>query len=96
MVELDRLISDNQIVHEHFNNMLYGYYNDSVKYHLKKYIEENRRYFRKQDLVDQFDENISYKLGEIGVEKEIPEKNLGHLLNNELEDIQVIDYDLWQ
>ena len=69
---------------------------NSVKYHLKKYIEENRHYFRKQDLVDQFDENISYKLGEIGVEKKIPEKNLGHLLHNELEDIQVIDYDLWQ
>lgn len=95
MVELDRLISDNQIVHEQFNNMLYGYYNDSVKCHIKKYIEENRRYFRKQDLVDQFDENISYKLGELGVDKKIPEKNLEHLLHNELEDIQVIDYDLW-
>ena len=96
MVELDRLISDNQIVNEQFNNMIYGYYNDSVKCHLKEYIEENRRYFRKQDLVDQFDENISYKLGEIGVERELPEKNLKHLLNNELEEIQVIDYDLWQ
>ena len=46
--------------------------------------------------MDQFDENISYKLGEIGVEKKLPENNLRHLLNNELEEIQVIDYDLWQ
>lgn len=95
MVELDRLISDNQIVYEYLNNMLYGYHNNSVKYYLKKYIKDNWQYFRNQDLVDQYDENISYKLGELGLDEKILQKNLGYLLNNELENIRVIDYDLW-
>lgn len=75
--------------------MLYGFYNNSVKCYLKKYIEDNCQYFRNQDLIEQYDENISYKLGELGLDEEILQKNLGYLLNNELENIRVIDYDLW-
>jgi len=44
MVELGRLISDNQIVHEHFNNILYDYYNDSVKSHLKEKLAWKRSF----------------------------------------------------
>ncbi len=95
MVELDHLISDNQIVFEYLNNMVYGYYNNSVKCYLKKFIEDNLKYFRNQDLIEQYDENISYKLGELGLDRGILRKNLECLFHNELDNIHVIDYDLW-
>lgn len=95
IVELDRLISDNQIVHEHFYNMLYGYYNNSVKSNLIEYISDNQKYFRRQDLVEYYDESISYKLGELNLNQKILQENLSYLINGKLKNINVIDYDLW-
>jgi len=65
VLEIDRLASDNQIIHEHYYNVLYGYYQRGVKKYLKKFVRENLEYFKTPKDLIYLETGINYKVGEI-------------------------------
>lgn len=96
VLEPDRLCSKNQIIHEAYYNIIYGYYNDYTKEYLSKFIEENKCYFKKSDELVPSNWDFSYKLGTINTDKKLVVHNLRNLLENKISNINIIDYYLWK
>lgn len=91
VLEIDRLASNNQIVHEHYYNVLYGYYNKGVKKYLRNFINGNLRYLKTPSELIYTEPGLSYKIGEIIVNSSLILKNLNAFLTKRFEDIVLID-----
>ncbi|MEG0332521.1 MAG: hypothetical protein RR637_09030 [Clostridium sp.] len=95
VVEVDRLYSKNQIIHEHYYNMLYGYYNQNVECNISKFIEESRKYIEKTKKSMLESKIIQYKIGEINVDRKCVEYNIEKLNQELYDDIIICDYSMW-
>ncbi len=94
IIEIDRFASDNQIVHEHYYNWIYGYYNEYVVNYLKTFVENNKTYAKKANELFYNNQELCYKLGEINAEPELVLNNV-QALNENINDIKIVDYYLW-
>lgn len=95
VIELDRAASDNQIVHEFYYNILYGYYHENISEHLQKFLNENKTKFKTPKDMFYDCNNLNYKIGEINLKKEDIIYNLQKIKDKKIEEIKVIDFNLW-
>ncbi len=90
ILEIDRFVSNNQIIHEHYYNVLYGYYNvESISY-LKHFITKNIAY-SKSSLDMYYGSKFIYKFGELSINCDTILDNINYFENNEINKINIID-----
>lgn len=96
VIEADRICSNNQIVHESYYNMLYGYYNEHTVKHILQFIKDNMAYFKQPTELVPSKYILSYKIGTLNTPKETVVHNLRNIIENKISNINIIDYNLWQ
>lgn len=100
IIELDRWASDNQLIHEHYYNIVYGLDSPYARKEIQKYVNrlDIQSYLktREEMFYNQKDiPNLSYKLGEINIPSALLSKNLSSFLNHKYSDLKIIDLYLW-
>lgn len=97
-VEVDRWCSDLQMIHEHYYNVLYGYYNADA-------LRELRRLTRRADIVGHIkspvemiwpERHLNYKVGDLNSSYTRCRSNLNSLLDQKYSEIRIVDLDMWQ
>ncbi|UTR16385.1 hypothetical protein MM221_07515 [Salipaludibacillus sp. LMS25] len=95
ILEIDRFSSDNQIVHEYYYNILYGYYNDFAIDILNEFIINNKKYIKSPEQIFYNYTNLGYKIGELNADPGIVLKNVSNFETMEIRNIDIIDLQLW-
>lgn len=97
IVEVDRWASDIQMVHEHYYNILYGYYNVYAIDQLRKLSNDKGILQHVKSAADLLhnNQNLMYKIGEINVPAGLYEHNLQAILSKNFNDILIVDLNFW-
>ena len=82
VVELYRPASNNQIIHEHYYNVLYGYVTKNAKEYVDKYFNKNQEYFKSTR--DMYYKSQWFKIGDVNSSAEniVKRRNFVCSINN--------------
>ncbi|MDD3183319.1 MAG: hypothetical protein PHD48_11035 [Alphaproteobacteria bacterium] len=97
VIEVDRWTSDIQMVHEHYYNMVYGYFGEEAIAELKRFTLEAfiKQHIKKPEQLWMDDSSLVYKFGEINVSHRMWMENVKAGLAGTPDKIEIIDSALW-
>jgi hypothetical protein len=97
VVECDRWTSDIQMVHEHYYNLLYGYYNEQAVGEIRKFVTrpDISRYVKRVHDLLPFEPWLALKLGEIGMSESLYRTNLRAVLGGRQQEMKIVDFEYW-
>ncbi len=76
IVEIDRFASNIQVIHEHYYNIIYGYYSiEAIKY-ISNFLITHMEYIKKNEELFYSLPYLSYKIGEMNIDFTIILNNL--------------------
>lgn len=97
VIEPDRWASDNQIIHEHYYNILYGYHNKPACSALSRLVRDPGTVRFVKPTTELFYDmpGLMYKLGELNIIPELLRQNIAAVREKHPQRASVIDFAMW-